>query len=98
MYKKKEKFGNKVVQPKLRWFFIFSKYNLCENISNTNDFDLDDLPPFINPNVLYYYDSRYDDSKIEGEIHVKNIISIKKIDLKVDRDNILKKGIGAVGN
>lgn len=48
--------------------------------------------------MLYYYKGVYDDSKIKGEIHVKNIISIKKIDLKVEDDNILKKGIGAMGN
>ncbi|KAL4503082.1 hypothetical protein ABPG72_014311 [Tetrahymena utriculariae] len=98
LYKKKEKLHTKIIQPTLRWFFFFSKYNLTENASHTNDFDLDDLPPFINPNVLYYYDSKYDDSKMQGEIHIKNIISIKKIDLKVEDGNILKKGVGFIGN
>lgn len=48
--------------------------------------------------MLYFYEGNYDDSKIEGEIHVKNIISIKKIDLKVEGDNLLKKGFDVVGS
>lgn len=31
------------------------------------------------------------------EIHIKNIINIKKVDLKVEGDNILQKGIDSFG-
>lgn len=39
-----------------------------------------------------------DESSCEGYIPIKTIISIKKLDLKVEGDNILKKGIDGIGN
>ncbi len=41
---------------------MFSEFPLTENArTDVNDFDLNDLPPFINPNVLYHYGSELDD-------------------------------------
>jgi len=78
---------------------MFTDFSLTDNARHDlSDFDLDDLPPFVNPNVLYYYGMSLDESPCEGYIHVKNMVSIKKLDLKVEGDNILKKGIDGIGN
>lgn len=52
----------------------------------------------MNSNVLYHYDTENNESTALGHIHVKNITSIHKIDLKVEGDNILKKGFDKFGN
>lgn len=60
---------------------------------------MDDLPPFMSPNVVYYYEPSLEESHPYGKFHVREIQEIRKIDLKSQEgDNLLMKGFGNIGN
>ena len=77
---------------------MFSEFGLISP-SDSKEYSINDLPPFMNPNTFYYYVPTLEETPPYGKIHVRDIIEIKKIDLKnPEADNILKKGIGNIGN
>lgn len=86
MYRKRNTITSAVVAPKKKWFFLFSECGFIRD--DSDELSLDELPPFINPNVMYFFDADEKDSYPKS-IHMRDIKEIRNVVMKLRTENNL---------